>query len=682
MDVVQRNISPLTVVARCIRSRAQGFWWAAVAGLLLILAVELFVPAFQQSQTPDEANHLLAGARYWQYGDFGSNPEHPPFAKLIAALPVLGIPCPPPSNAFYFKGENFDSGNVFLYTHDADAMLWHARLAISAFAFVLALLVLAAGCEMFDRTTGLLALLILVFEPTLLAHGAMITTDVAATCCIFGAVFAFYRWQSHPTAQRLIACGIAFGLALAAKHSAIFLVPVFLVLASLELFFRTSPATLNSGKSNSVPRMAGSSVLIALIAYTMLWAFYGFRYQARPGALAMTPTLVQFAASSHKPWVEAVIPKIGSLHLLPEAYLFGIVDIIDSSKRDPMFLLGQDYTTGHWFYFPVAILIKATLGMLALLMLAPFLKVLRQGGKRRVMVYLLVPSLLYLAASLASTMDIGIRHILPVFPFFILIAAATAVALGRKQPWGIYAAASLLLFHVASSAHVFPNYLTYANEAWGGPQNTFRLLTDSNADWGQGLRATKNYLDANGIHDCWFAHYGWNVDPAYYHISCKPLPEGLKHMFGSPLPLVPPSITGTILVSGSEADGDYWGPGDLNPYAQFLHRRPDAIIANSVLVFRGQFAVPELSAFTHMSQAQQFAGKQQWGEALSEAHLAIKLNPGSAEAHALLGNLFLQLHRTDEARQSFQQALSLAHSDHPEFQLPRVLNIPAKYISQ
>ncbi len=83
-----------------------------------------------------------------------------------------------------------------------------------------------------------------------------------------------------------------------------------------------------------------------------------------------------------------------------------------------------------------------------------------------------------------------------------------------------------------------------------------------------------------------------------------------------------------------------------------------------------------------MSQAQQFAGKQQWGEALSEAHLAIKLNPGSAEAHALLGNLFLQLHRTDEARQSFQQALSLAHSDHPEFQLARVLNIPAKYISQ
>jgi hypothetical protein len=186
------------------------FWWAAVLPLLMILAVELFVPAYQQSQTPDEADHMLGGVRYWKYGDFGTNPEHPPLAKLVAALPILDIPCPP-AVAFtqFFKMENFGNGIAFLYTHDADSMLWRARLAISVFTFILALLVLAAGYEMFGLTTGLVALLIFVLEPNLLAHGAMVTTDMAEACCFFAAIYAFYRWRRNPTIWRLMVCGIA-----------------------------------------------------------------------------------------------------------------------------------------------------------------------------------------------------------------------------------------------------------------------------------------------------------------------------------------------------------------------------------------------------------------------------------------------------------------------------------------
>ena len=88
--------------------RTRRIWWAAVVALLLILAVELFVPAREQSQTPDEANHLLGGVRSWKYGDFGTNPEHPPFAKLVAALPALSVPSPPAiPYTQYFKSENF-----------------------------------------------------------------------------------------------------------------------------------------------------------------------------------------------------------------------------------------------------------------------------------------------------------------------------------------------------------------------------------------------------------------------------------------------------------------------------------------------------------------------------------------------------------------------------------------------
>ena len=658
--------------------RAQQLWWAAVLTLLTILAVELFVPAREQSQTPDEANHLLGGVRSWKYGDFGSNPEHPPFAKLVAAVPVLGVPAPPTARyTQYFKSENFSKGAEFLYTHDADGMLWRSRAAVSVFTFMLALLVLAAGSEIFGPGTGLVALLIFVFEPNLLAHGAMITTDMAAACCFFATVYAFYRWRKQPTVSRIIVYGIAAGLALGAKHSGLFLIPVLLVLALIDVAAASpvNKAGLNGWRKNA-PHTALSLAIAGVVAYTILWAFYGFRYLARPGPLVMLPTLQEYAVSTHSAFVGAVIPQLAAWHLLPEAYLFGLVDIADAAKRDPMFLLGTDYATGHWFYFPVAFLIKSTLGFLALLLAAPFLKDLWRDGKWRTILYLLLPALMYFGVSLASTMNIGIRHILPVYPFFVLIAAAAAVALAQMRSWGAYATGALLLFHVVSSAHVFPNYLTYANEAWGGPTNTYRLLTDSNADWGQGLRAAKSYLDAHNIKDCWFAHYGWNTNPAYYNVPCKPLPEALAHMFGGQLPPVPVRIEGTVLVSGSEADGDYWGPGDLNPYEQFLHRRPDALIANSILVFHGQFDVPLLSAFSHMSHAQQLAGQHEWDQALTEAQTAISLSPGSAEAHTVLGNILLAMGRTEEARRSFQDALSLAQNDHPEFQMLRVLKIP------
>jgi hypothetical protein len=661
--------------------RTRRFWWAAVVALLMILAVELFVPAHEQSQTPDEANHLLGGVRSWKYGDFGSNPEHPPFAKLVAALPVLSVPSPPAiPYTQYFKSENFSKGAEFLYTHDADGILWRSRAAVSVFTFALALLVLAAGSEIFGPGTGLVALLIFVFEPNLLAHGAMVTTDMAAACCFFAAVYAYYRWQKHPTVWRIIVCGIAAGLALGAKHSGLFLIPVLIVLALIAIFATPSVnKTRRNDWCKDALHAAISLAIAGVIAYAILWAFYDFRYQARPGALVMLPTLQEYIVSTHSRFAEAVIPRLAAGHLLPEAYLFGLVDIAGSAKRDPMFLLGIDYATGHWFYFPIAFLIKSTLGFLALLLAAPFLKDLWKAGKWRATLPLLLPALMYFSVSLASTMNIGIRHILPVYPFFVLIAAAAAVALARKRKWGVYAAGTLLLFHAVSSAHVFPNYLTYANEAWGGPTNTYRLLTDSNADWGQGLRAAKSYLDAHGIKDCWFAHYGWNTNPAYYYVPCKPLPEALAHMFGGTLPPVPARIEGTVLVSGSEADGDYWGPGDLNPYEQFLHRRPDDLIANSILVFHGQFELPLLAALSHANHAQQLAGRHEWDQALTEARLAISLAPQSAEVHAVLGNILLAMGRTEEARRSFQDALSLAETDHPQFQMVRILKIPSGF---
>ena len=172
--------------------------------LLLVLAVELGLFSRRQSQTIDEADHIHAGYRYWQCGDFGVNPEHPPFAKLVDTLPLVfdrpknpGPPC-----ASYDTGmaSDFAHGHDFLYSNDAGRILAETRFFAASFTFLLAMFVFVAARRMFGEGPALLALLLLVFEPTVLAHGAEVTTDLPVTCWFFGAVYAFYRYTDNPTA--------------------------------------------------------------------------------------------------------------------------------------------------------------------------------------------------------------------------------------------------------------------------------------------------------------------------------------------------------------------------------------------------------------------------------------------------------------------------------------------------
>jgi dolichyl-phosphate-mannose--protein O-mannosyl transferase len=165
-------------------------WILVAAGLLFaVLFAELFFSVRQNSQTFDESAHLYAGYSYWKTHDFGINPEHPPLAKMLAALPLLPLKLavnPPPP--IYFRGASARGGREFLYSHDAAALLLRARLAMSLFTFALALLVFLAAREMFGWQAALIALLLFVFEPNILANGALVTTDMAVTTMLFGTV--------------------------------------------------------------------------------------------------------------------------------------------------------------------------------------------------------------------------------------------------------------------------------------------------------------------------------------------------------------------------------------------------------------------------------------------------------------------------------------------------------------
>src|SRR5579864_4830537 len=204
--------------------------------LLFAMAAELALSARQQSQTFDEGVHIFAGYRYWKDFDFGANPEHPPLVKLVAALPLLRLPLRTPSIPDAdFKMVEYRTGRDFLYGNDARTILWRARMAAATFTLFLALTVFFLANSMWGEGPAFMALTLFVFEPNFLAHGALVTTDIAATLGIFLGIGSFYLYLKKPSAVRLVGAGLVAGLCLSGKHSGILLFPMLLFLAAAEL---------------------------------------------------------------------------------------------------------------------------------------------------------------------------------------------------------------------------------------------------------------------------------------------------------------------------------------------------------------------------------------------------------------------------------------------------------------
>jgi 4-amino-4-deoxy-L-arabinose transferase-like glycosyltransferase len=642
------------------------------ATLLVLIAILLIASVRQESQTWDEAIHIFAGFEYWKHGDFGRNPEHPPLVKLLAVIPILpmGLKEPPVVPFPYFKAQDVINGSQLLYSGDADAILFRTRMVVALFSLGLAILVFFAAQEMFNPLTALLALGLFAFEPSLLANGALVTTDMPLAFFFFASVYAFYRYIRKPSSLRFALCVVTAALTIVTKQSGILILPTFFLIAIAELFLtRTHTAAEDQPAPRSTSSRAKQLALllaaVLVVSYGVLWAFYGFRYAARPGQLQMVPSLADFSAGLHSRLQHAAITFSARHHLLPEAYLYGWVDILLIPGYRSTFLFGRVFASGQWFFFPAVFLIKSTLTLLIFLALVPFARI---HGKRRELVYLALPAVFYLAVAIFSMLNMGVRHILPVFPFCIVLAGAAAASFLTRSLAARIAVGALLLLTVVSSLHAFPDFLVYANEAAGGPSHAYREVTDSNADWGQGLKWTKSYLEKHPAPDCYLSYPQPFVNPAYYGIPCRPLLSGISHLLGLPAAPIPPTVTGTFFISGTEAAGLLWGPDTLNPYRVFYDRKPDDMIGNIILVYHGTFQLPLLAAQTNAAAAVGLLRQHRFAEAAALAQAAAQQAPDSAEINLVLGQALFASGHAAEGQQAMATALRLAQTDHPEYQ--------------
>ncbi|HEY2119413.1 MAG TPA: glycosyltransferase family 39 protein [Candidatus Acidoferrum sp.] len=654
---------------------------AGVAVLLLALCLQLGLSANRNSITWDEDNHIYSGYMSWKTRDFGLNPEHPPLVKLVATLPLLSMDLKLPAmEDRNFKFQGFLGGKDFLFKNDADTMLFRARMAAAIFTLLLAMLVFWVAKEMFGTGAGFISLALLVFDPNLMAHGAVVATDAALSCFLFATVYAFYRYAKSPSLGRCVLVGLCGGLALASKHTAILLFPILLILCITEIFRETqsSGQQAEETRGQRARRFAGTFVLASVIAIAILWAFYGFRYAARPAPLQLNPPFAEFVNQLQSRSDVWLLSTVGRLHLLPESYLFGLADVRYMSYAYTSFLFGKIYPHGVWFYFPAAFAIKSSLTFLLLFLLSLWAIVRSRLKGRREILFLTIPPAFYLFVAMAAGMNIGVRHILPIYAFLTVLAGGAAWQyIKADRRWAIPIGA-LLIFQAVSTTRAFPAYLAYANELWGGPSQTHKYLTDSNADWAQQLKATKKYLDEHGIKNCWFVYFGEGViDTSYYGIPCTQLPTADSLWIREPAD-APPSIDGTFLISAGNLSGYEFGPGSLNPYEQFKSLTPKAVIDYGVFVYEGHFDIPLAASLGHFQKAQAFFARKQLQEALVEAEQAHALAPDWVKTNAMLGDICAAMGHQEEARSHYEKALVMAKTIEPEFQSGRVEGLEKK----
>jgi Dolichyl-phosphate-mannose-protein mannosyltransferase len=497
-------------------------FWIAVALLLALMAGLQIASATKETQVWDEGFELGSGYAYLKTGKLRFNLEQPPLAKVLAALPLLYLnPRLPVEDPSWINKQDIEFGIAFLYHNrvPADTMLMAARAMIVLLTVALGILVAAWTRRRFGNGPALLAVALVAFDPNILAHGHYATTDLGATFFMFAACIAWDSFLGSKRKIHLVLAGVVLGFAIGTKFSALMLLPVFAILYAIRWWQQRD--------SFSLVHFGGSLLLVAVIAYLAIVLVY------LPEAKFFVPS---WAMKRPGPRLETIVNRgnlLGELlcrvgnvaSLQGNSFYRGFSDFAEhNAGGHPSYLLGQISETGWWYYFPVVFLVKtptADLLLFGFILVGGMLVVFRNAFRiTPSWATVVVPALLYFALSMTSSIDLGIRHLLPFYPFFFVAIAAGFFTLVRAR-WRSWAGLMLVVICfllAAESLAAFPDYLTFFNLVSGGTARGPHYLLDSNIDWGQDLKNLKLYMNSHPARQYCLEYFG-NADPAYYGMN-------------------------------------------------------------------------------------------------------------------------------------------------------------------
>jgi 4-amino-4-deoxy-L-arabinose transferase-like glycosyltransferase len=533
----------------------------------------------------DESAHLPSGYTYLTLRDFRMNPEHPPLVKELAALPLLlmDVKLRTEGEAWALHRQ-WEFGSRFLYQwNDADRLLFWGRLPIVGLGCALAAAVFLWTKRRFGPLAGTIALLLCVLSPDVLAHGQIVTTDVAIALFIFLTVIAFQAVTERVTLPRVLIAGLAAGAACASKFSAPVLAPMLGALAvGVAVSRDPMPVAIRGetrmvgGTGRKLAVLAVALVAMAIVALVVVWATYGFHGAAAPG----------FEWSNVEPsraLPKAAVTSLRRAHVVPEPFLFGLLRVYRHSEARPAFLFGRVSDRGWWYYFPATFALKTPLALLALLLLPHLARAKLGGGAQP---FLWLPVLVYAVATLTRSLNIGHRHLLPIYPFLFAAAGRAAASVIEMSRRGRAAVFVLCAWYAVSVLRVHPHYLGYFNELVGGPSRGWRYLVDSNLDWGQDLKALKRWTVEHGVAHLKLSYFG-TADPAYYAIPCELLPSYTL----PPRPMVGEVRAGEVVaVSATNLQGVYMNEEWKPLMARLRALTPVDRVGYSIFIFEPDFS--------------------------------------------------------------------------------------------
>ncbi|PJA02305.1 hypothetical protein COX73_01470 [bacterium (Candidatus Gribaldobacteria) CG_4_10_14_0_2_um_filter_36_18] len=520
-------------------------------GLLSLMFLLAFFSTKEMSATMDELAHIPAGYSYLSQKDFRLNPEHPPLIKDLAAFPLLFLNLNfPEDHPSWTEGVNQQwwFGNQFLYQsgNNPDQILFWARIPMILILLLLGWFLFYWARKIGGNIMAISVLFLFAFSPTFLAHGRLVTTDVGAALGVVLATYFWLKWLKNPSKKNIILAGIIFGLAMLLKFSLVLLVPFFAIIT-------LAYAWLDTHNFKKVLKYIGLAVLVGIIGLIVIWPVYQFHLLNYPLEKQFNDARYTLESNKLKPLVNLTYWMSQKPIFRPYAqYLLGLLMATQRvTGGNTTYFLGQVSATGSWYYFPVVYFLKIPLAfhLLTLIAICCLLLKTKKGinnclprlSRSKKANFLLPPSLLfgswiknhfpefsmlvflaiYWFTSIKGNLNIGVRHLLPVFPFtYILVCLVIKEQFKNIQQPSLKKIAMFLLFaifgwYILSSGLVFPHYLSYFNELGGGPKDGYKLVTDSNYDWGQDLKRLKNWVEENRIEKIYVDYFGGG-DVFYY----------------------------------------------------------------------------------------------------------------------------------------------------------------------
>ena len=422
--------------------------------LVLIASARIMATYSVFNHTIDEPAHIACGMEWLDKGRYVYEPQHPPLARIAAALGPYWA-----GRRSVDRPNMYQEGAAILYRDGHyDRNLALARLGILPFFWLSCAVVFLWGKRILGPAGAVCATFLFTFLPSVLAHAGLATTDMPLTATLGAAFLATLIWIERPSLARAAVLGVCLAAAMLTKFSSLAFFPVGCLAAVGYYVWSTRPG-FSILVQAVVERLPGLAVATA-VAVVLIWSAYRFSY-GRADSIGMS---------------------------MPAPELFQGISAVTTHNREghPAYLLGEHSKSGWWYYYPVVLAVKTPMPLLLLLAVGFYLLVRKRTRDKAGVAVALAFALGILAFSLFTSINIGVRHILPVYYGFVLVAAFAMMKLLGSEQWATGAVGLLVLWIGLGSALSHPDYLPYFNFLAGSEPE--KIVVDSDLDWGQDMK--------------------------------------------------------------------------------------------------------------------------------------------------------------------------------------------------